>query len=295
MPSVSRTLLRPSTTVALLARRRADRLRWSPLTVAVSVVLLLVIVPCVFAPLVAPFDPTALSSTRFAGPSLHHLFGTDELGRDLLSRILYGGRLTVLISAGATAIAMALGAIWGMFAAFSGGLLDEILMRIADASMAIPQILFALVFVAAFGANAVRLAVIVGVLLSPTTARLVRSTALVETQSDYFAAAVAYGSPRYALLAREVFPNLRAPLAVQAAINAGNAVVLEAALSFVGLGIQPPEASLGSLVHQGYDQIYESWTYALFPTLVIFVLIWMLTLLADQLSGGEASRGASSG
>ena len=295
MPSLARALPRPSVAMTRLGRRRAERTRWSPLTVVLCGVLLLVVVPCLFAPLVAPFDPSALSATRFAGPSLHHLFGTDELGRDLASRILYGGRLTVLICAGATAIAMVLGAIWGMVAAYFRGLLDEILMRIADAAMAIPQILFALVFVAAFGANAVRLAVIVGILLTPTTARLVRSATLVETQSDYFSAAIAYGAPRYALLAREVFPNLRAPLAVQAAINAANAVILEAALSFVGLGIQPPEASLGSLVRQGYDQIYQSVTYVLFPTVIIFVVIWMLTLLADQLSGGEASRGVNGG
>jgi len=285
----------PSTLVTLRARRRARGVRSSRLTIAVGVVLVVVVAPCLLAQLTSPFDPTALSSTRFAGPSAHHLFGTDELGRDLFSRVLYGGRLTVLIAAGATAIAMALGAVWGMVAAFGRGLVDEVLMRIADASMAIPQILFAIVFVAAFGANAVRLSVIVGVLLTPTTARLVRGAALVELQSDYFAAAVAYGAPRYRLLLREVFPNLRAPFAVQAAINAANAVILEAALSFVGLGIQPPRASLGSLVRQGYDQIYQSWTYVLFPTLVIFVTIWMLTLLADQLSGGREFRGATGG
>lgn len=246
---------------------------------------------CIFAPLVAPFDPTAQSSDRFATPSLTHLFGTDELGRDLFSRVLFGGQLTIFIALGATAVAMVLGTIWSMVAAFLHGLFDEILMRLADTVMAIPQMLFALVFISAFGATPERLALIIGILLTPTTARLVRSTVLTEIQGDYFTAAVAYGAPRRRLLFNEMLPNARGPLTVQAAINAANAILLEASMSFVGLGIQSPEATWGSLVQQGYQKMYQSVGYILFPAALIFITIWMLNLLADQIGDTRKRQG----
>ena len=254
-------------------------------------VLSLIAVACIFAPLVAPFDPTAQSSDRFASPSLTHLFGTDELGRDLFSRVLFGGQLTIFIALGATAVAMVLGTIWGMAAAFLRGLFDEILMRLADTVMAIPQMLFALVFISAFGATPERLALIIGILLTPTTARLVRSTVLTEIQGDYFTAAIAYGAPRRRLLFSEVLPNARGPLTVQAAINAANAILLEASMSFVGLGIQAPEATWGSLVQQGYQKMYQSTGYILFPAALIFITIWMLNLLADQIGDTRKGQG----
>lgn len=271
--------------------RRTSVARPARLTVIVAVVLGVIGVACLAASVIAPFDPTAQSDLRFAGPSAQHWFGTDELGRDLFSRALYGGRLTILIAGGAALVAMVLGAAWGMAAAFARGFLDEVLMRLADTVMAIPQILFALVFVAAFGATPIRLALIIGILLTPTTARIVRSTVLSELQEDYYAAAIAYGAPRRRLLFSEVLPNIRGPIGVQAAINAASAVILEAALSFVGLGIQPPDASWGTLVQQGYQKMYQSLGYVLFPTLLIFVTIWMLNLLADQLSAGRDPRG----
>jgi len=204
-------------------RRRLALASWIPLAL-----LALIVLACVLAPIIAPFDPSAQSSDRFAGPSAVHLFGTDELGRDLFSRVLYGGQLTIFIAGGATLVAMVLGIAWGMAAAFARGLWDEILMRLADTVMAIPQILFALVFISAFGADPVKLAVIIGILLTPTTARLVRSSVLSELQEDYFTAAIAFGSKRSRLLFAEVLPNARGPIVVQAAINAANAILLEA-------------------------------------------------------------------
>lgn len=267
-------------------RRRLALASWIPLAL-----LALIVLACVLAPVIAPYDPSAQSSDRFAGPSAAHLFGTDELGRDLFSRVLYGGQLTVFIAAGATLVAMVLGIAWGMAAAFGRGILDEILMRLADTVMAIPQILFALVFISAFGADPVKLAVIIGILLTPTTARLVRSSVLSELQEDYFTAAVAFGSKRSRLLFAEVLPNARGPIVVQAAINAANAILLEASMSFVGLGIAPPEATWGTLVQQGYQKMYQSIGYVLFPALFIFVTIWLLNVLADQFGGDRKGKG----
>ena len=267
-------------------RRRVAVASWIPLGL-----LAIIVLACVLAPLLAPYDPAAQSSDRFAGPSAAHLFGTDELGRDLFSRVLYGGQLTVFIAGGATLVAMVLGIAWGMAAAFGRGWVDEILMRLADTVMAIPQILFALVFISAFGADPVKLAVIIGVLLTPTTARLVRSSVLSELQEDYFTAAVAFGSTRRRLLFAEVLPNAKGPIIVQAAINAANAILLEASMSFVGLGIAPPEATWGTLVQQGYQKMYQSIGYVLFPALFIFVTIWLLNVLADQFGGDRKGRG----
>ncbi|MEV4669449.1 ABC transporter permease [Microbacterium sp. LWO12-1.2] len=267
-------------------RRRIALASWIPLGL-----LALIVLACVLAPIIAPFDPSAQSSDRFAGPSAVHLFGTDELGRDLFSRVLYGGQLTIFIAGGATLVAMVLGIAWGMAAAFARGLWDEILMRLADTVMAIPQILFALVFISAFGADPVKLAVIIGILLTPTTARLVRSSVLSELQEDYFTAAIAFGSKRSRLLFAEVLPNARGPIVVQAAINAANAILLEASMSFVGLGIAPPEATWGTLVQQGYQKMYQSIGYVLFPALFIFVTIWLLNVLADQFGGDRKGKG----
>lgn len=267
-------------------RRRVAVASWIPLGL-----LAIIVLACVLAPLLAPYDPAAQSPDRFAGPSAAHLFGTDELGRDLFSRVLFGGQLTVFIAGGATLVAMVLGIAWGMAAAFGRGWIDEILMRLADTVMAIPQILFALVFISAFGADPVKLAVIIGVLLTPTTARLVRSSVLSELQEDYFTAAVAFGSTRRRLLFAEVLPNAKGPIVVQAAINAANAILLEASMSFVGLGIAPPEATWGTLVQQGYQKMYQSIGYVLFPALFIFVTIWLLNVLADQFGGDRKGRG----
>ncbi len=267
-------------------RRRVAVASWIPLGL-----LALIVLACVLAPVIAPFDPSAQSPDRFAGPSAAHLFGTDELGRDLFSRVLYGGQLTIFIAGGATLVAMVLGIAWGMAAAFGRGWIDEVLMRLADTVMAIPQILFALVFISAFGADPVKLAVIIGILLTPTTARLVRSSVLSELQEDYFTAAVAFGSKRSRLLFAEVLPNARGPIVVQAAINAANAILLEASMSFVGLGIAPPEATWGTLVQQGYQKMYQSIGYVLFPALFIFVTIWLLNVLADQFGGDRKGKG----
>jgi peptide/nickel transport system permease protein len=267
-------------------RRRLAVASWIPLALLGVIVL-----ACVLAPVIAPYDPSAQSPDRFAGPSAGHLFGTDELGRDLFSRVLYGGQLTIFIAGGATLVAMVLGIAWGMAAAFARGVWDEILMRLADTVMAIPQILFALVFISAFGADPVKLAVIIGILLTPTTARLVRSSVLSELQEDYFTAAVAFGSKRSRLLFAEVLPNARGPIVVQAAINAANAILLEASMSFVGLGIAPPEATWGTLVQQGYQKMYQSIGYVLFPALFIFVTIWLLNVLADQFGGDRKGKG----
>ncbi|HST42957.1 MAG TPA: ABC transporter permease [Conexibacter sp.] len=285
-----------STTTGAVAAPRAslaERLRRLPRPTLLGVsagLLLLLVLLLLAAPLVARWDPAEQNpAIAFSGSSWDHWFGTDDLGRDLFARVLYGGRLTLLISGGAVLVAFVLGTTWGFLAALRRGIVDELLMRTADALMAIPQLLFALVCISAFGASTLNLALVIGVLLAPTTARMARSVALQEMSRDYYAAAVAYGARRRRLLLAELLPNAVPLLAVQAAINAAGAMILEASLSFVGLGIQPPDASWGTLLKEGYQFLYQRWEYAIFPALAILLTIWMLNVVADQL--GARSNG----
>jgi peptide/nickel transport system permease protein len=271
---------------------RAWRARRSTALWVSGGILVILALACVLAPVVAPYDPTAQDPTNaFAPLTGAHLFGTDELGRDLFSRTLYGGRLSLLVAGGGVLIAFVLGTLWGFLAATRRGLLDELLMRSADALMAIPQILFALVCVAAFGASLVNLALIIGILLAPSTARMARSVALNEVTRDYYSAAIAYGASPTRLLLRELLPNTTGALAIQGAINAANAIILEASLSFVGLGVQPPDASWGTLLQQGYSFLYQQFSYAFFPGVGILLTIGALNVLVDQLGARNLAGG----
>jgi ABC-type dipeptide/oligopeptide/nickel transport system permease subunit len=253
----------------------------------VSVVVLLAIVAvCLLAPLIARYDPTTIDPTHtFAPASARHWLGTDELGRDLMARLLYGGRLSLTVAGAAVAIALVLGTAWGMIAASRRGLLDELLMRTADIAMAIPQILFALVCVAAFGAALSSLVVIIGLLLTPASARMARAVTIQEMTRDYYAAGIACGVSTPRLLRTEVLPNIAPALASQAAINAASAMILEAGLSFVGLGVQPPQMSWGVLLQQGYAFLYSDPSYAVGPAIAILLTVLCLNLAADRLAG----------
>jgi len=249
-----------------------------------SVALFFILFAFIFAKFVSPYDPTELAvAPPFSPPSWAHFFGTDELGRDSFSRSLYGGRITVLISILAATVALFLGTIWGFAAGIFKGWLDEVLMRTADAMMAIPALLFALVCISGLGASFVSLTLVAGILLSPSTARMARSALLVEISSDYFTAGIASGLSRWKLIWNEIMPNVASQLLVQFSINAASAVMLEAALSFIGLGVQPPSASLGTLILQGYAKIYNSYWYVLFPSLLVVLIVLLFNAMAENM------------
>jgi peptide/nickel transport system permease protein len=275
---------------AVALRRRRIRLRIPPVS---GLILIVIVLLCICAPLVTSYGPDQIDpSNPFAAASAQHWLGTDEIGRDLLTRLLYGGRLSLMVCAGSVAIAFVLGTIWGMVAAERGGFVEEILMRTADIAMAIPQILFALVCVAAFGASLLSLTVITGILLTPSSARMARSVTIRETGLDYYSAGIAYGAGKIRLLSREVFPNIFPALASQAAINAASAIILEASLSFVGLGVQPPQMSWGVLLQEGYGYLYNDPSYALSPAVMILLTVLCLNLVANRLSDPRTRRAA---
>ena len=258
-------------------------LRRPTAAVAAFVVALLVAVTLA-APLFAPYAPTTLDFDQlFAPPSREHLFGTDELGRDLLTRILYGGRTSMLLGFAATAVAMGLGVVWGFAAALREGWIGEILMRAADTLMAMPAILLGLVLVAAFGNSTLSMIVILGILFAPATARIARSTLLAELRSDYYLAAVSVGASGKRIVARELLPNALPVLVSRASLVLAEVIFVEASLSFIGLGIQPPETSWGTLLQQGYANLYSSYTYSIFPGIVILVAVLALNTLGDNI------------
>ena len=197
--------------------------------------------------------------------------------------MLYGGRTSIAIAFAATAIAMLLGVVWGFAAALREGWLGEVLMRAADTLMAMPAILLALVLVAAFGASTPSMIVILGILFAPATARIARSTLLAELRSDYYVAAVSVGASGKRIVARELLPNALPVLVARASLVLAEVIFVEASLSFVGLGVQPPDTSWGTLLQQGYSNLYSSYSYPIFPGLVILVAVLALNTLGDNL------------
>ncbi|WP_419992574.1 ABC transporter permease [Streptomyces boninensis] len=254
-----------------------------PAAVAGLALFALLVLLSLVGPLVLPSGTHIDPAHRFAAPSGGHWFGTDELGRDVLARVAAAGRLSLGIAIGATAVSFVAGAAWGLAAAATRGWADDVLMRIADAAMAIPIILFALVFVAALGTTVPVLLIVTGLLMAPLTARVARSAVLAELESDYVRALTAVGVPKRRIMAREVLPNASPALLAQASLNLATSLMVEASLSFVGLGVQPPDASWGTLLQAGYAKLFQSIWYPLMPALVILAAIAALNTIGDQL------------
>ncbi|TSD58413.1 ABC transporter permease [Aeromicrobium piscarium] len=259
----------------------------------IGALLLIVIVgAAVAAPLISPFPPNQIHQDAiFSGPTWPYLLGTDELGRDLLSRLLYGARLSLIVAGGAVLLAMVLGTVWGLAAGLFGRWVDAVLMRLVDGLLAIPQFLLALLLVAALGSSVPLLIVIIGLLNAPVVARLARSALLDEMSKDYAVAVAGTGARPIRLVWREFLPNVAPPLMVQAALVGAYAILTEAGLSFLGLGVEPPRASLGSLLLQGYQNLYNSQLYAVWPGLVIVAVVWSLNVLGDRLQEVFDPRG----
>ena len=272
--------------VAPRHRRRGTlgRLLRRPSAAIAFAVVAALVVGAVGAPLVAPYPKNQLDVVNlFASPSWAHPFGTDELGRDLLTRVLYGGRTSLEIASLSTLIALGAGSLWGFVAAARRGWVDEILMRIADLTLGMPVILLGLVLVAAFGSSATSIVLILGILFMPATARLGRSALLAEFEADYYLAAVSVGAPPWRIVFKELLPNTMPVLLARASIVAADAIFVEASLSFVGLGIQPPSASWGTLLESGYNVLYRNYWYSIFPGLAILIAVLSLNILGDNL------------
>ncbi len=235
------------------------------------------------APVLAPADPLAMSPRRFALPSSAAWFGTDQFGRDLLSRLLYGARVSMFVSFSAVVLASAIGGTVGLVAGFFEGKLDLVLMRGVDILMAFPTLLLALAVVATFGASLGHLVLAITLAYIPIFSRIVRGSVLSVKQNDFIAASRALGAGDGRLMLREILPNVLAPVIVQATFNLSTAIMIEAALSFLGLGVQPPAASWGSMLSEarGFMEL-DPWL-AIAPGIAITTAVLGFNLFGDGL------------
>jgi ABC-type dipeptide/oligopeptide/nickel transport system permease subunit len=247
------------------------------------------------APLLAPHDPLETDlAIQFVPPSSAYPFGTDELGRDLFSRVLYGGRVALLTAAGSVALAALVGIPLGLISGYFGGWADGVAMRVVDVLLAIPAILIALGLIAMFGRGTVNVIVAVGVVSIPAFARITRASTLSVKAQDYVLATRAIGAGSGYLLPSTILPNASGPILVQMAVTAATAIMLASALSFLGLGIQPPTPDWGSMLSIGRQHLFEAPRYGIFPGLAIALTVFALDelskLLQDLLGGPTRSE-----
>jgi peptide/nickel transport system permease protein len=263
------------------ALRRLSRRRGALLGAAVVLFFVLV---ALAAPLIAPYDPlaTTWSAVRKA-PSALHLFGTDELGRDVLSRVIYGARASLLAGVVSAAISLALGVPIGLAAGYLGGAVDGVLMRITDAMLACPFLILAIALAAFLGPNLLNAMVAIGISAMPAFIRLTRAQTLAAKLEDYVEAAKAVGNPHWRIVLRHILPNILAPIMVQATLAIAAAIIAEASLSFLGLGQQPPDPSWGSMLNTAKSFLAQAPWMAWWPGLAIFSVVLSFNLLGDGL------------
>jgi peptide/nickel transport system permease protein len=254
-------------------------------TVVASLAIILTMIICaIFAPLIAPFDPYKQDYTQIlADPSLAHPLGTDLVGRDVLSRIIYGSQAALLVGIVSVAIASVIGIILGLFSGYVGGLIDAIIMRAMDALMAIPPIILAVVFVAAFGGGLTNVIITLGLSLVPTYARLMRGQVLAIRDSDFIVAQELMGSTNLRNMIKHVLPNCISPLIVLITLNFGVAILAEAGLSFLGLGIVPPKAAWGSMINDGYKYLLSNPILSFAPGMAVVLVVVAFNIVGDAL------------
>lgn len=238
----------------------------------------------VFAPALAPYEPNKMDyKAILAAPSAAHPLGTDELGRDMLTRMMYGARLSLAVGMTAVLLAVVAGVPLGLVSGYVGGPLDEAVMRVVDSVMALPPLVLALTIAAVLGSGLVNATVAIAVVAAPTYTRLVRGQVLSIRHNDYVVAAHSIGAPTWLILVRHVLPNAFSPIIVQASLGVGFAIILESSLSFIGLGAQPPTPSWGNMVQVGFQFLEIAPWYALVPATAIFLAVLGFNMLGDGL------------
>jgi ABC-type dipeptide/oligopeptide/nickel transport system permease subunit len=284
-PVAAGSLPRSETRRRVNAYRRFARVFWSrPLVVFGSVAIVLLILGAVFAPVLAPYDPYEQNLGQvLQDPSVAHWLGTDTLGRDTLSRIIYGARIALLIGVGTVALAATIGTTLGLLAAYSGGWVFTVIMRLTDAMMAIPALLLALVVSTLLGSGLNGVLVAVALALMPGYIRLMAGQVLSGKQNEYVVAARSIGAGRIAVMFRHILPNCLSPLIVQVTLVMGLAILIEATLSFLGLGIKPPTAAWGSMVYDGYRYLALRPILSLGPGLAIMLVVFAFNMVGDGL------------
>lgn len=248
------------------------------------VVVAIVAFCALFANVISPFDPTEQNYTAIAqAPSRSHLLGTDDLGRDVLSRVIHGARVSLQVGAIAVSIAISLGAVLGLVAGYSGGFADNWIMRFVDAVQAFPGLILALALAAALGPGVGNVMIAVGFVSTPAMARLTRAQTLSVRESDFVAAAHVMGASPWKIIQRHIWPNVTGPIIVQATLLIATAIVTEASLSFLGVGVQPPTPSWGSMLRTGSQYLEVAPWIAFAPGIAIFITVLAFNVIGDGL------------
>lgn len=256
----------------------------SPSAVTGAVIVLLLVLAGIFAPLLSPYDPVRQElRSVLQPPSLEHPLGTDNLGRDVLTRILYGARLTLFIGAFAVAVGLVFGVPLGVISGYYRGLPDMIIQRVMDLMLSFTSFLLALTLVALLGVGLTNVIVAVGISTIPRFARLVRSSVLSIREVSYIEASLAMGAPDRRVLWRHVVPNSLAPVIVQATLSMGSTILTAAGLGFLGLGVQPPTPEWGAMLGEGRNYIFSQPSVTTYPGLAIFLAVVGFNLLGDGL------------
>lgn len=289
MTSASDAWLRPATdsswsgATARMRRSAAGRLLALKLPTFALVVVTITIAGALLARIVAPYDPNAFSTAMPEPPSAAHLLGTDALGRDQLSRLLFGARASLEVAFLTTGISVAIGLLIGLIAADFHGLLDSILMRTMDAQLSLPGIVLPLMLLSVMGGGVLTVAIALGVGFAPAIARLVRGQALAEFERDYVIAAKSLGASRYRILFRHVLPSSMPPVIIAASLGTSRAVIAEAGLSFLGVGVKPPTATWGTMLSDGFAYLRVAPWIVFVPGAAIFLLVLSFNFLGDGL------------
>jgi peptide/nickel transport system permease protein len=259
-------------------------LRRSPLTILGVLIVLAVLFLAIFGSALAPYTPlTPDYSALLAAPNAHHLFGTDQLGRDVFSRVLDGAKYSLLVAACVLIIGVGVGTAMGLSAGYIGGALDEVLMRFTDVFLAFPALVLAIALAATLGSGLVTTVIALGIVWWPWYARLVRGQVLSIREKMFVDAARAGGVPMTRILWRHVLPETLTPIVVQLSMDVGNAILAASALSFIGLGAQPPTPEWGAMISDAQTYLREGWWTATFPGLAIVITSLGFNLLGDGL------------
>ena len=273
-----------------LIRLTTNKLSLFSLIYVVSLVLMALITP-----LIAPFDYAYQDLSLGAySPSFEHPLGTDTLGRDLLTRMMYGSRISLMVGFLATSVALVIGVIWGTVAGFSGGKTDAIMMRIVDTLYGIPFIILIILLMVIFGRNLILLFLAIGAVEWLTMARIVRSQVLNLSKQEFILSAEAMGVSKISIVFRHLIPNAMGPVIVYATLTVPQIMLLEAFLSFLGLGVQPPLSSWGLLIRDGAVSMEEYWWLLIFPSLAFSLTLFSLNFIGDGLRDAIDPRTADS-
>lgn len=260
------------------------RLSYNKMAMFGLAILLVLVICAIFAPFIAPYDyAEQVLKDRLQGPSLAHPFGTDNLGRDILSRIIYGARISLTVGILSVCLAAAIGIVLGCIAGFYGRVADNIVMRLMDIFLAIPSMLLAISIAATLGNGMQNLILAIGLGAAPGYARIVRASILSLRDQEFVEAAYASGAGNFQIIIHHILPNCLAPIIVQMTLGVAQAILSTASLSFIGLGISPPTPEWGSMLSTGRQYIRDAWYVVTFPGLAIMITIYGLNLFGDGL------------